>query len=479
VLCVLVAIAIGFGVLSSGVARAAQPWLEDRRFREGAGIRIKNVELHPGIGAEVGADSNYYQGSGQQNSLLGVDGEAERTALRLRISPSFSLSTVGEQRKTGDGGAPTPPVVQFRASTAFLYNELFFLGASRLAGGAVDQRTFQADVGFKLDILPGRPWGGDIAVSYQRVAEPSNDYSVVSAFDRNTVAAAFGLAWRPSAGILDWRLGYRVAGTFFERTGFGSLDGADHTVLLDGSWRFLPRTSLLYRGTIGARTYAAPTAEVPGGAAVGSQLGLRGLVTRQFGVLALGGWKSTFYNEVPPPTPVVTSNYDGPTAHIEVSWYPSTAQPINKGGAATGLSSIAVGYDRDALNSYLANYYQQDRFFLRAEHFIGGYLLLQAEGGFARLARPPSYFSSGARRNYYNGLMTNPLVGDLIENRLDALAFAEYRVMSSLGINLTALATAGLKDAVVQLLESDAPGRTRDNLRFTRFEIYLGVRWFL
>ena len=38
----------------------AQEWLKDRRYEEGAGIRTGDLELHPGIGGEVGYDSNYF-----------------------------------------------------------------------------------------------------------------------------------------------------------------------------------------------------------------------------------------------------------------------------------------------------------------------------------------------------------------------------------------------------------------------------------
>ena len=46
-------------VAASGEARA-QYWLSDRNLSEGRGIRLGNFELHPGIGAEFGYDSNTY-----------------------------------------------------------------------------------------------------------------------------------------------------------------------------------------------------------------------------------------------------------------------------------------------------------------------------------------------------------------------------------------------------------------------------------
>lgn len=450
------------------------------------GIRLGDFELHPGVGSELGYDTNYYQGSGQENPPFGQgsgsgSGEPEIAALRLQITPAISLSSLGPQRTENSGVEAAPPKVEFRSTASLRYTELFFPDADRYAGHILDQRTFQGDIGLKLNFLPRRPWGGDLALAYTRIAEPSNDYSLVSAFDRNLVSAAAGLVWRPGGGLMDWRLGYRIGGAFFERSGYDQLDNSDHGFSLDGNWRFLPRTALVYRGEVSVRTYGTTAPETPGGAAVGSQLGIRGLLTRHFGALALGGWKSTFYNVVAPLSAAQTSNYDGPTARIEVSWYPQPAPEIPSDGAAVGLSSVSVGYHRDAPHSYIGNFYQQDRFYLNGEYFLGGFLLLNAEAGFARVARPPAFFNSGARRNYYSGLSNDILAGELIETRLDVLGFAEYRIIESLGINLTLRYNGGLKDAVVDVIEAPAPTdiRSRDNLRFSRFEAYLGVRWLL
>src|SRR5260221_663088 len=75
---------IAFGLSYSTVALAQeQVWLKDRRYSEGIGIRTGDLELHPGLGAEFGYDSNYF---------LRADSEDPIPALRLRIVPSFSLS---------------------------------------------------------------------------------------------------------------------------------------------------------------------------------------------------------------------------------------------------------------------------------------------------------------------------------------------------------------------------------------------------
>src|SRR6476469_9159257 len=71
----------------------AQEWLKDRAYQEGAGIRTGDLEVHPGIGGEIGYDSNYLlrshkDGPNVSNAapLAPVEG-----AGMLRITPSLSL----------------------------------------------------------------------------------------------------------------------------------------------------------------------------------------------------------------------------------------------------------------------------------------------------------------------------------------------------------------------------------------------------
>ena len=43
------------------VGAQEQTWLADRRYREGPGFLAGDWELHPGLGAEFGYDSNYFR----------------------------------------------------------------------------------------------------------------------------------------------------------------------------------------------------------------------------------------------------------------------------------------------------------------------------------------------------------------------------------------------------------------------------------
>src|SRR4051794_615155 len=93
-----------------------QPWLRDRKYTEGIGYRVGDFELHPGIAAEFGYDSNYFhRASGEFGGPVG--------SLRLRITPSLSLSTLSKQRT--ESTTNPPPDFEFRTMLAVTYNEFF------------------------------------------------------------------------------------------------------------------------------------------------------------------------------------------------------------------------------------------------------------------------------------------------------------------------------------------------------------------
>src|SRR5689334_21981473 len=136
-----------------------QPWLKDRRYTEGIGYRVGDFELHPGVAAEFGYDSNYFHRASEEDPI---------GALRLRITPSLSLSTLGKERREGPGN-PTPPDVEFRASLSATYNEFFPVSGSDAGQEYMkDQRNVGGNLDLSLSILPSRPWSGVISAGLAR-----------------------------------------------------------------------------------------------------------------------------------------------------------------------------------------------------------------------------------------------------------------------------------------------------------------------
>jgi hypothetical protein len=422
---------------------AGQPaWLKDRRYGEGMGIRAGDFELHPGIGGEFGYDSNYF---------LRHSTETPIDTLRLRITPSFSLSTVGQQRREGEIGAAEPPKVAFRATVSGTYSE-FIATKSENSDQLSKQRNIAGFGGFQLTILPRRPFGGDVYTDLLRSVQPANDPN----FNYNRFTARFGggVTWAPGGGMFDWRLGYEYGLIYFEDRQFRGLSSNLHTINTRGRWRFLPRTALLYDGSIAFLRYNQnPSAAQLDSDPVRARIGLNGLVTRQLALLAMAGWGSSFYRGTN------AQQFDGVIAQAEIKWFITPGTGNELFGGPLPISTAAIGYQRDFFNSYLGDYFVRDRFYLTLSHLFDGRFLLVVDGSYSP-TRFPTIFAPDRRTVTHVGF-TAP--------RADAALFAEYRVSESLGINTTLRYSANITDVAV----------LADPLGWNRFEAFLGVRWFL
>jgi len=429
----------------------AQQWLADRNFSEGIGLRVGDLELHPSIGAEFGYDSNYFQRDDSEDIIA---------AFRLRVTPSLSLSTLGQQRRGANPGLP--PMIDFRASAYASYNELF-AAESEHSDEVSDQRHLKIGAGFNMNIAPGRPVGADLFADYSQTAEPSNSPEEELAFDRQALRAGLGATWRPGGGLFEWRVGYDVTAIFFGNlfstttSEFEYLNNLQHRISTRGRWRFLPRTALLYDGSY---TFVRYTDDLSGpdpsdGDVVRSRFGINGLITPRLSALAMIGWVSSFYDHSP-------DEADTVTAQAELKYF-IMAPPGQTGQqtAATGLSTVAAGYIRDITNAYLSSYYRRDRGYLSFVYLLGGMAVFSLEGGYSQLAFP-------------NG----PLYQEFAQHRVDARFFAEYRLSNTVGLNTTVLYDTNMSDALRPTMAT-APGTVEDDLDFTRWQAYLGLRWFM
>jgi hypothetical protein len=468
-----------------GSARAqseGQPWLGDRRFGGGIGVRTGNFELHPGVAGEVGYDSNFFQSAGNvtppgQVVLIdpryrpvtedgttfgdtGVFGEPSVGTFRFRLTPSITLTTLGAQRLAGDDPLTVRPKVDLQASASASYNEL--LATNALYSEAVSEnRYLSGDLGISAKIYPDRPWGFNVMGLYNRSVQPVNDPAAPPGFQRSTFQAGGAVEWRPGGGLLEWSLGYNFSYVLFEDAVFSNFSSVANTLSLRGRWLFLPRTALLYAGEYGALYYPNGGTVKPPGSPLSSLVGVNGLVTNHWGASAMVGWKTIFFGR--------DDEFDNLVGSLELTWFPSPRPELAQQSAAIGLSSVSLGYRRDARPSYLANYVQNDSLLGRASYFLGGVVLVSVEASLDHLSRPSSYFSDGTQQS-----------GAFTENRVTAMGFAEYRTSDSLGFNTTLRYTSALTDQVIPV-ENDRsePALPYDDFAFSRIEAWLGVRWFL
>ncbi len=440
----------------SGAAWAqVQPWLSDRDVGKGIGIRAGNFELHPGVSGEFGYDSNYFQRADSEIEEQNV-GPVEDT-FRLRVTPSISLSTLDRRRaEATDAGAP--PVIALNA-TADVTGNIFFNEEVR------DEAHIQGGVGADLTLLPMRPWSFDFTGNYRRVVDPSNLPGIVNSYNRSSVVGGAGINWRPGGGLFQWRLvGYELRATLFEEDQYQLFNNLDHRIETRGRWVFFPRSALVFDGQYRFLRYTTNT-DQDNGDLLRARLGYNGLLTDRFGLLVMGGWATSFYEEGDQPA----ENFDDFVASAELKWY-ITAQPrLQEGSAPVGLSTVAVGYDREFNNSYLGNFFRRDRGYAKLTYFVGGAFVLSLEGGYSKVAYP-------------DFALIDPLDDAVIlrqgfdEDRIDARLFAEYRPAGSIGINATLRYDQNLSRVIT--LSNEDPS-IADDLDFARWQAFLGVRWFL
>jgi hypothetical protein len=473
----LVALAVCAPLLVSTPAQA-QEWLKDRMYSEGAGIRTGDVEWHPGIAIEGGYDSNYFlrtdkTGAGLVNGAPTFPVEGSPV---MRVTPSLSLSTISPIRKEGDQNYE-PPSVNFRLGASGTYREFF----GQLTP---EQRNFSADVNARLDILPQRPVGGSIFASYDRIIQPNPSEGVASnpdlSFNRDALTAGAEVAVQPGGGTLDFHFGNTFTDTIFEETAGQAYASYLDTAYVKGRWKFRPRTALIYDGNFGILHYdnadaAGAITQLNDSYPIRTRLGVNGLITPRFSLLAMIGYGGSFFTPATA-APAPPEQYDSVIGQGELKFY-LTAQPgLESGPPSLTLSSLSVGYTRDFQNSYLANYYGSDRGYVRFSYFFAGRALISIDGGVGGVEYPEMFYPGGAMpMRYAAGATTGQGFTDV---RIDATLFGEYRFTNYLGVNLTTKYTTNLSNVVLDL--NPGGGAAQEYaMQWQHLEIYAGVRLFL
>lgn len=478
---VAVVLATRLGLTAEASAQG-QPWLADRRFGTGIGVRLGDFELHPGVAGELGYDTNYFQGSGTvttEGEAVPIDPEYRPMtpggasfgatglvveplvgSFRFRLTPSLVLKTLGEQRSAHAGTPGAAPKVKLEAFAALSYNELVATD-STYREALSDERFVSADLGLAADFMPRQVWGVGLELNYNRAVQPVNDPAVPPAFDRSTFRGGAKLEWRPNGGLVDYDLGYRLTYVLFENAVFSNFNNAYHALSLNGRWRFLPRTAIVHHAELGYLVYPQSNGVTQGGNPVSTQLGINGLVTSHMAASATAGWKVLFFDEGP--------EFDGFIGTLELTWYPAPRADLDAKAAAVGLSSITLGARRDATNAYLGNYAASHLIYAKGTYFVAGNKLFSLDAGFDHIRRPESYFSNGTRQS-----------AAFSENRVNVTAFGEYRTSDTFAVNATLRYSAALSSRLVPVSAdvSEIP-LAYDELAFDRVELWLGVRWFL
>lgn len=454
----------------------AQSWLRDRTYQEGIGIRVGDVELHPGVGAEVGIDSNWFVRSHIEgaNIINGPPTSPVREAGVIRITPSFSFGSLGDQRNQSER-----PSFTYRGSVAASYRE--FIGVE-----VNDQRNVNLHATFRGDILQGRPIGVGFFAGYQRFVQPSAIPALALSFNRSDFSGGAEVIAMPGGGTLDMHLGYQFYGAFYENTQGAAFTNMTHEISFKNRWRFRPKTAVFTETALSfvsypnaGRSVLALNDAIP----LHTRAGINGLLTPRLSVLAAAGYSATFLANGQLAS---TSQYDSLNAQVEGTVYlTGTASPTNDQTATTAVSTLTVGYSRDVIvgsaqsfqnrptyifgggqNTTIGSFSGLDKFYGRLSYMFAGRAVLALDGYFDIMTLPPAFDSTGAVAPGTQNGFTNYRPG--------AVLFGEYRFADSFGINATV-------DYVQQISSIQIPigGGQLFDLNNRRVQAMLGFRWFM
>lgn len=443
-------------------------WLQDRRYSEGPGIRTGDFELHPGIGGEVGYDSNFLLRTDKEPPpgnviiLNGAPTAPVEPAVRLRVTPSFSISTLGAQRKEGRTDQPD---VNFRGSMAVSYLEFF--GADIIQ----KQRNASATGRLSLGLFQGKPISGAFFAQYDRIVNPNAQGDLEFAYTQNRVGGGGEVTWNPGGGTLSYSLGYNLNAAIYDRESASRFNNLTHSTYVRGRWRFRPRTSLISDTSVGYQVWVNQDGQ---GALVNStpvrtRFGLEGLLTPKLTLYSMVGYATTFLSQKKSDN---IKNYDSVYANLRLGYF-LTANPDSgdmQTEVSTYVSNISVGYTRDFNQSLMTNYSVADRGDISLTSYFGGQAVVTATGALSAVQYPDLPFTDGS------GRIRQAAWTDW---RPEVQVFGEYRFADSLGLNTTFRYMANRSPT--RLLQTD-PGVQPEqyfDLNWRRFEAYLGVRWFM
>ncbi|MBK8169298.1 MAG: hypothetical protein IPK60_03005 [Sandaracinaceae bacterium] len=430
---------------ASGGASVAhgQAWLDNRGRTEGHGVRTGDLEIHPGIGAEAGYDTN--------NFLTATNPES--TAV-LRITPHIAISTLSQERRQGGdtggaGGAQVAPTLRFRGAASASYYH-FFLNSAR--------DNISGDLSLNLVVNPEKPFSFTLNEQFIRTIRPFAAQVGTSSvsFGRNQNIIGGMMTLSTPGGLFQGRLGYDFNYNFFDGSQFQGSNNMQHTVRAGSNWRFLPQTALLYDFALDYQTYpnaADSTALVSDSVRLQSRLGLNGAITNRFSVLAMAGYSAGFFE--------AGDDFEAFVAQLEGRFQ------LNEN------SKIAFGYDRSVFGSYVGNYYRQDRFYLNASALFAGRVLVGADLSLALLGFGVPLAQNGTALGFNSTDVNDPSRSDV---RLIAGVYSEYRFTDYLAVNATVRYTGDFTD--YQYVTTDSSATFIEPAGFKKFEVWLGVRVF-
>jgi hypothetical protein len=447
----LVALAMGAPLFWLSPAPAeAQGWLEDRDTATGPGIRVGNLELHPGLGAEVGYDSNVFL-----TDPDAPDDELVQSAL-LRVTPHLFISTLGADRLDEGDGDQEVPFVRFQAG----------LSASLYAFLADDTPNTNVDIGADLDLTLGRgePLAFRLTNDYLRSIRPFTEQGAEGnnyARDRNDAGATFQFS--TPGDVLGIDVGYHFIVDIFEGESFSANNSIAHQARTRTAWKFLPQSALVHDFDFTFTDYTGDTTErvsyLSDSAMFRSRLGFNGAITSRLSFLAMAGYAVAFVSDLSP---------DGGTTTLDE--YQDFVAQVELGYDLAPGAKLSLGYDRNYFPSLVGGWTRRDLGYLEVSGILARVVLLRLRGSFGAWEFGPMVASDGG------GLGTDDEL-DRDDLRARATVYGEYRMLEWLALTAQFGYTGTFTDFEFSR-ERGMLGVVPDPAEFQKFDAWFGVRAF-
>jgi hypothetical protein len=437
---------------------SAQAWLKDRAAAEGPGVKAGNLEVHPGIGTELGYDSNWFLRSSSSNRLaLNAAGNGLPVVgiPVLRVTPSISISTLSGDRMGGASGDPQK--VTFRVAGAVTHREY-------LSGDWSNQRNTGGSANFELAIAPRQPLGAVLGAGFVRTVNPTASGDPNLMFGRNDALANGELVWAPGGGTLEIRAGYRGRFTFLDNN--DALNNNEHTGTARARWLFRPRNALFLDTSYGVLTYGKNTSDTRNLAPLRARFGTSGLITPRVGVMLAGGYGAAGLDAK---AGDLAGDFAGLIGQGELRYFfDASALPGDVTEAASS-NAVAVGALRDFQPGFLGSYNTITRGYARATYLWQGKIFASLEGGFSSIGFNALQFTQDA-------FLGQKREGEFKNMRPDLQVFGEYRLSNALGVNATFRYSANSSNVG---LRQDPQSASFVDLNWSRVEAFAGVRYAL
>ena len=313
------------------------------------GVQVADgLLLHLGLGAEAGYDSNvfYQQNNTTGSGILRFTTYAQLVnATRTSQSPSaltFSAAAGLTYRRFTSSDAKIDP-----------YRDAFMPNGSLSIGTTSGQFSFAV-----LD-------------AFTRIEDTPYTAGEAPYTRDNNIASVQG-SWAPGGGRITATLRYTNTIDIFEDNDLKFANSLTHQLMLDASWKWLPKTAIFLQATQGYVTYLEPQPLVADGGKVSSYplhvlVGLRGLITPRISALVAAGYANGFYSSGATTNGLLGSSY----LQAQATFTP------------TVLSRIVVGYLHDFVNSVISNYYNDDSVYASWVQQLGGRVALDLSGRYS------------------------------------------------------------------------------------------------